>query len=189
MLFRLRDPADQPAWREFDRRYGELIVRYCLACGIQWNDAEDIRQMVLHNLSRSMPGFEYDAARGRFRDYLRRVVRHAIARHQSRHTASEIALENDVLDSFAGGQPDNGDAVWEQQWIRRHCQLALKTLRREADPQHVAIFERLLAGDEIGELAESFELKQESIRKIKQRMKERLQGLIARQLRDEDHDA
>lgn len=189
LLVRLRDPADQKAWRDFDRRYGELIVRYALARGLQLTDAEDVRQLVLINLSRSMPGFEYDATRGRFRDYLRIVARHAIARHQSRHAGREIALDHDVLEAMAGGDTAERDQAWERQWVRRHCLIAIGTLRREADRAHVDIFERLLAGDDVAAVAASRGLSEVAVRKIKQRIKVRLTGLIARQLREEDGDA
>src|SRR3954469_2676729 len=84
LLERLRDAGDAAAWREFDRRYGELIVRYARARGLQQADAEDVRQAVLLSLSRSMPRFEYSPARGRFRHYLGRVVRNAVSRWGSR---------------------------------------------------------------------------------------------------------
>jgi hypothetical protein len=32
LLDRVRDPADQAAWRAFDIRYGELILTYCAGC-------------------------------------------------------------------------------------------------------------------------------------------------------------
>ncbi|MCA9253978.1 MAG: sigma-70 family RNA polymerase sigma factor, partial [Phycisphaerales bacterium] len=73
LLLRIRDPDDQRAWREFDGAYGELIVRYCRARGLQLVDAEDVRQLVMLNLSRSIPRFEYQPEVGRFRDYLRTI--------------------------------------------------------------------------------------------------------------------
>ena len=47
LLIRLRRPADEAAWREFDAAYSELIVRYCRRLGLQLADAEDVRQLVL----------------------------------------------------------------------------------------------------------------------------------------------
>ncbi len=41
LLERVRDPANDAAWAEFDRSYGELILRYCHRCGLQHSDAED----------------------------------------------------------------------------------------------------------------------------------------------------
>ena len=189
LLLRMRDPDDGRAWREFDRRYGELIVRYCRARGLQLMDAEDVRQLVLLSLSRSMPRFEYQPDLGRFRDYLRRTVRNAIIRYANRHTSPEVGLEPVTLESVAPIGADEMDAEWERQWTRLHCREALRTLRTESNAEHVDVFERLLAGDSIQDAAAAFGITPEAVRKIKQRAKERLQALILRQLREEDgHD-
>ena len=186
LLLRMRDPADAHAWREFDAAYGELIVRYCRARGLQLMDAEDVRQLVMLNLSRTMPRFEYRPELGRFRDYLRTTVRNAITRYARRHNGDEIGLDTGTLESMAAGDADALDAEWDRQWTRLHCRIALATLRRESDPRHADVFERLLGGESIQNVAGAFGISPESVRKIKQRAKERLQALIARQLRRED---
>ncbi len=63
LLRRLRDPQDHDAWREFDARYGELVLRYCLSRGLQHSDGEDVRQMVMLSLSRTLRSFEYSPRR------------------------------------------------------------------------------------------------------------------------------
>lgn len=85
LLLRLRDPSDAAAWRDFDHTYRDLILGYCHARGLQLGDAEDIRQTVMMNLSKAAQGsFEYRPERGRFRNYLARIVQNAIRRHFSR---------------------------------------------------------------------------------------------------------
>src|SRR5690348_14597759 len=78
LLSRVRNPSDDQAWREFELKYRELILRFCRRQGMQQADAEDVIQIVLANLLRSLPNFLYDRNRGRFRDYLYRSVRNAI---------------------------------------------------------------------------------------------------------------
>ncbi|MCB9856690.1 MAG: sigma-70 family RNA polymerase sigma factor [Phycisphaerales bacterium] len=185
LLLRMRDPDDHRAWHDFDAAYGELIVRYCRARGLQLSDAEDVRQLVMLSLSKSMPRFEYRPEIGRFRDYLRRTVRNAITRYMQRHNNDEIGIDTIALESMSVGD-DAMDAEWDRQWTQLHCRTALRSLRRESDPRHVDVFERLLNGDSIQCAAESFGMSPESVRKIKQRAKQRLQALIARQLRQED---
>ena len=76
---RMRDHQDDEAWREFERRYRDLIVRYCLKRGLQRNDAEDVRQMVLLNLARQLllrrPQWSRSARRSRRRARCTRAVR------------------------------------------------------------------------------------------------------------------
>ncbi len=189
LLMRVRDPTDRRAWHEFDARYGDLIRGYCRSCGLQLSDCEDVRQLVMMQLAAALGSFSYDPARGRFRAYLRRVIRNAISRHFERHTARERGLDQEVLNGLAITADGPDDALWEQQWVRHHCRLALQTLRRSADPCSVEVFDHLLAGHTIGRTAEAFGMTPERVRKIKQRIKERLQVIVASQIRDEDGDA
>jgi RNA polymerase sigma-70 factor (ECF subfamily) len=185
----LRDANDVLAWREFDARYGALVVAYCRSRGLQFSDAEDVRQFVMLNLCRTLPGFEYQPARGRFRNYLGCVVRNAVARHMRRHTGSEQALPIDGLDAPADPEPDEGDGLWEQEWVRHHCRRAMMTLRQTHDPHSIEIFERLLAGDPIQHVADRFSTTAEAVRKTKQRLRDALREIVDRQIREEDTDA
>ncbi|MDA0666364.1 MAG: hypothetical protein O3A95_09370 [Planctomycetota bacterium] len=67
LLLRLRDASDEKAWNEFDDTYRGLILGYCRRRGLQHGDAEDVRQMVMMNLSKAAQGsFAYNPERGRF---------------------------------------------------------------------------------------------------------------------------
>jgi len=186
LLSRLRDSANDAAWEEFEARYGELILRYALARGLQHADAEDVRQVVLISLSKSLRTFQYSPQRGRFRDYLGRVVRNAVARMRARPRAIPIALEEDMGTLSGGGHEACVDEVWEQEWVDHHYRLALKTVRESVEPQTVAVFERLIAGRTTEEAAREFDLSTQAVHKIKQRIRDRMEELIAAQIREED---
>ena len=188
LLLRLRDTQDRQAWREFDRRYGELVIGYCRSRGLRLADAEDIRQIVMLNLARGLPGFDYQPARGRFRDYFLRVVRHAISRHFDRHAGRETVLSNDVLDATAPVQ-DAPAPQWEEQWVRHHCRLALRELRASFEPRAIDIFHRLLEGVSAPQIAGELAMTPEAVRKTRQRVKDRLREIVRRQISAEDgHD-
>jgi RNA polymerase sigma-70 factor (ECF subfamily) len=78
LLVRIRRTTDSAAWSQFVRIYSPLIYRYCRRCGLQDSDAADITQNVMHTVMRTIGTFEYDAARGRFRGWLRAVTRSRI---------------------------------------------------------------------------------------------------------------
>lgn len=184
LLQRLRDRADQVAWREFDRRYGELIVRYARSQGLQLADAEDVRQVVLTSLSKAMPGFEYSRERGRFRHYLGRVVRNAVIRW--RPNGRESALqEGSGADPAA--EPVE-DPQWDREWVRHHYRLAMESVRASFDPRSIAIFDRLLAGVDVGVVSSEFGVSTQAVHKVKQRIRDRLAELIAAQVRREEGD-
>ena len=188
LLSRVRNPADDSAWREFDAKYRELILRYCRARGLQTSDAEDVRQIAMANLAKSLRSFEYKPARGRFRGYLGQVVRSAISHHFRRPDAQARALDTGVL---AGVEADDGgqaDDLWEREWVRHHYRLAMQTVRAAFDPKSVQIFDRLLAGDDASQLASGFQTTTQAIHKVKQRIRDRLREVIADQIRQEDDD-
>lgn len=180
LLVRVRRP-DAPAWELFERRYGPLVLAYAMRMGLSLADAEDVRQDVLVALTRAMPAFAYDPARGRFRDYLRSAVRHAVSRRAMRHAVGPVRLHEDGASTRA-----DADDHWEDQWRRHHCRLAMETLRRSESARNVEVFTMLLAGADAGQVAEAMGISSEAARKIKQRVRDRLREIVLSQIRDED---
>jgi RNA polymerase sigma factor (sigma-70 family) len=191
LLSRIRDPADERSWREFSDQYGELILRYCRRRGLQHTDAEDVRQIVLLSLAQAFQrsgadgkGFRYSPERGRFRDYLGATVRHAIQRYLSRHGRAAAGLPMDVEDAAETAPAQ--DPLWEREWTDHHFRIAMATLSGGFEPRSLEVFRRLMAGAEARLVAEEFAVSAEAVRKIKQRILDRLKDLVAEQVRQED---
>jgi RNA polymerase sigma factor (sigma-70 family) len=182
LLARVRDPRDAEAWSQFERRYGDLVLSYCRARGLQASDAEDVRQMVMAKLVSSLRKFEYRPEAGGFRHYLRRVIRGEIIRHAARHAdaAHTVSIEQDAPSE------DVGDEVWEQEWMRNHFRLAWSGVREDVAPGTLEVFRQLLAGVSTAGVAGALGMTEAAVRKVKQRMCERLRDAIAEQLRDEE---
>lgn len=186
LLERLRDPADQEAWREFNLKYRELILRYCRRRGLQEPDADDICQWVMLGLARAASGFRYDPRRGRFRSYLGRAVGHAIARHVLPRESRGQALDPSFLEDLSTAGTEGTDATWEQEWMMHHYRLAMRTVRANFDAKSVGVFESLRDGESVASVALTCGLSMQAVHKIKQRVRNRLMELIDAQVRDED---
>ncbi len=184
LLERVRDPANDAAWAEFDLRYGELILRYCHRCGLQHSDAEDVRQIVLMSLASALRSFEYHPQRGRFRSYLGRVVRNAVTRHATRPDGRMPVLCID--ETAADGADEPPDERWEQEWIAHHLRRAMQTIRRTTDPGRVEIFDRLLAGASVAQVAREHGMTTDAVHKVKQRVRDHLKLLVAGQVDEEE---
>ncbi len=77
LLARLRyHPADGAAWNEFVEHYGRHIYRWCRACGLQDDDAEDVTQDILLRLAGKLHEFAY-TPKSSFRGWLKTVARRA----------------------------------------------------------------------------------------------------------------
>jgi RNA polymerase sigma-70 factor (ECF subfamily) len=78
LLIRVRDPADQAAWREFVEIYRPIILRLARQKGMQEADAEDVAQEVLAAVAKAVEQREHDPKRAKFRTWLNRVAQNAI---------------------------------------------------------------------------------------------------------------
>ncbi len=186
LLERFHGGADGAAWREFDARYGELILRYARRCGLQHSDADDVRQMVMVKLTRALPEFQYAAGRGRFRSFLGRIVRNEIARYFGSPSGAPLRVDIRGVNATREADDEQPDDRWDREWIDHHLRLAMQQVRRSCEPRSIEVFERLLAGDSIDAVASAFRMTAQGVHKIKQRMRDRLKGLVAAQIDEED---
>lgn len=187
LIGRLRSPDDHDAWRRFDATYGGLIVSYARRRGLSLADAEDVRQIVLLSLVKAMPGFTLQPERGRFRSYLGRVVGNAIQRHRTRpHRQREVLeLDTTLLATLVDAE-GRSDLVWEEEWASHHLRLALRRLRESFDPRSVAVFNRLLGGERVADVASAMGMSRAAVHKVKQRVRNRLKQLVAEQIDEEE---
>jgi RNA polymerase sigma-70 factor (ECF subfamily) len=187
LLSRVRNPADHEAWLEFDRRYRALLLGYCRRRGVPHIDAEDLVQKVLTNLTTTLPGFVYDPNRGRFRDYLYRSTKNAIGEWAARPNRHWQPLDTNVAVDRPGAAASDVDAtLWEQEWVAHHYRLALATVRQTFEPRSVEIFDRSVAGAKVADLAREYEMSAPAVHKVRQRIRDRMEELIAQQVREED---
>jgi len=186
LLLRVRDARDVLAWTEFDRRYGPLVLAYCRATGWQPTDAEDIRQLVMAKLAKSLRGFEYRPEAGGFRRYLRKVIRGEMIRVSSRHKLALSAVPVEGHSVEARSEPEDAECLWEREWMRHHFRLAWTAVRESSEPASLEIFRRLLAGASAAGIAQAMDMTEGAVRKVKQRMCERLKAAITEQILDEE---
>ena len=62
----------------------------------------------------------------------------------------------------------------------------MRQLRTTCDARTLEVFDELVGGKSIADVASLFDATPEAIRKTKQRVKERLQEIVAAQIADED---
>jgi len=185
-LQRLKQSQAQDTWREFDSRYGELVIGYCRSRGLQPSDAEDIRQITMISIAKVLHNFQYNPTRGRFRSYLRRVVQSVILRHIRSDRPAPLSLDVDSLSAHIEKDDGQIDELWENAWIRHHYRLAMKTLRETCDAKTLAIFDRFLAGETVADVARLFGMNEEAVRRARLRVKNKLKELIESQISEED---
>ncbi|MBK7642163.1 MAG: sigma-70 family RNA polymerase sigma factor [Planctomycetes bacterium] len=186
LFSRLRTGEDDHAWREFDARYRELVLRYCAARGLQPDDAEDVLQMVLMGFARALANFRYDPGKGRFRSYLGRCVAHAIARLKQGRRLDAGQIAGEFVIELEDPAQSELDREWEVEWTDHHLRLAMESVRSEFEPRSIEVFEYLKQGASIEETAQHFAMTVAAVHKVKQRVRERLRERVAEQIAAED---
>src|SRR5262245_59915563 len=78
LIRKIRDPRDSQAWTEFYTIYGPLVLRYARKKGLSRDDAEDIQSQIMSAVVQQIGAFEYDKARGGFKNWSRRMTHNKI---------------------------------------------------------------------------------------------------------------
>jgi RNA polymerase sigma-70 factor (ECF subfamily) len=69
----------EDAWAVFQAGYRGVILGWCQRCGLDPHAAEDLTQEILIKLLDALPRHRHNPDRGRFRSWLKTVVRHVLA--------------------------------------------------------------------------------------------------------------
>lgn len=142
LLERLREGEGVMAWDEFFGRYWHLVFVTARNRGCQEHTAEEIVQEVMLTVFQQRDVFQYDPSKGRFRDWLRTVVRNAVAKHR-REPAQRVRArggESDVPLPEPIGDVGLDDA-WDAAFERSLLTALLDVVRREVAPETYQAFE------------------------------------------------
>ena len=157
LLSRLRDWQDQEGWQEFFDTYWRLIYNVARKAGLNEVEAQDVVQETFIYLSRRMPKFQYDRARGSFKSWLRVVTRSRINVYRRTEKADEKFIREPSLVNAGNGAdateavPDpTGDAldeVWQHEWEENLVSTAFRRLRSKVSSQQLLIYRTTMLGD------------------------------------------
>jgi len=123
LLERIRDHDNGSAWRTFCDVYSPLLYDYCRKRGLQSSDSADVVQETLLRVTKGILTFEYDPGRGRFRDWLYKIVYHEICR-MARQRKSTTEVTQITTELFA--EDDRG---WNEHFHHHIMRTALERIR------------------------------------------------------------
>jgi RNA polymerase sigma factor (sigma-70 family) len=150
LLSRLKDWEDQPGWSEFFDTYWRLIYNVARKSGLGEVEAQDVVQNTFIYLTRKMPRFRYDRARGSFRSWLRVVTRSRINVYLRQERARDCFIRESLPVSDSDRTDDSleipdptGDALdelWQREWEENLLSTATRRLRSKVSSQQLLIF-------------------------------------------------
>jgi len=157
LLSRLRDVQDQDGWSEFFDRYWRLIYNVARKSGLSDVEAQEVVQSTFIYLSRRMPKFRYEPARGSFKSWLRAVTRSRINVYRRREKADEKLMrepfegrgDDDELavDQVPDPAADALDEVWQREWEQNLLDAGYRHVRAKVSSQQLLIFRLATKGD------------------------------------------
>jgi len=175
-----RDPGSV-RWEEFAERYAPLIERFVRAesaahgAAIPTHDRDDLVQETLVAVSRALPSFRYDPARGRFRGYLCRIVQNLASRYRRSLAERREALGLDAAMEACGARAAAARRLDAAQTALMGRALALALHRVFSDgrfrPNTKAVFRRFVVeGRPVGDVAAEFKMRPNAVYQIKDRV-------------------
>jgi RNA polymerase sigma factor (sigma-70 family) len=182
LLERLRDGANALAWDEFFGHYCPTIYAFARHRGCSEHTAEEMVQEVMLAVFEHRDVFQYDPARGRFRDWLGSVVGNKVAEHRRRRANRLRGAGGDADDRLLDQAADqqSPDAAWEAIFESSLLLALLDVVRRETSARVYLAFELVtlegLSGSEAGRLTG---LSRNAVYKANKRVLQRLVDLGA----------
>jgi RNA polymerase sigma factor (sigma-70 family) len=187
LIQRVQNQQDEQSWAEFVHVYRRYIYAIIRSMNISEHDTEDILQQVLINLWNSLPKMDYEKI-NRFRSWLSTVTKNCVTDFIRKRTREAKRLEkagqDDTLTYLKAIRLPEIDSIAEREWEVHLTNIALENIEPLFSGKAVDAFRLTLKGKSVEEIAKELDLKENSVYRLKNRVKERLIQEI-RHLRDE----
>jgi RNA polymerase sigma factor (sigma-70 family) len=148
LLSRLRNWDDQEAWRAFFDTYWKLIYNAAVRAGLNDAEAQDVVQETVIAISRKLPEFTYDPAKGSFKTWLMRQTTWRVAAQVRKrlpvepsppgpHTGSRTTTLERVPDPALPAL----EAMWNEEWENNLLDAALRRIKAKVDAKQLQIYD------------------------------------------------
>ena len=147
LVNRLRDMEDESSWRSFFETYGRLLYNFARKSGLNDQEAQDVVQETVIAVARKMPEFQYDPARGSFKQWLLLISRRRIQDHFRRVYRSLPRANGMQAPERVCSEPTPDaamDAAWETEWSENLFRSALERVRQRVQPKTYQVFDYLV---------------------------------------------
>jgi RNA polymerase sigma factor (sigma-70 family) len=180
LLLRLRDQYDDAAWQEFTDAYSGYVLAVSRRAGVSPSDEKDLLQAVLLKAWKELPGFRYDAGKGRFRGWLATMTKRTVYNHHrtnSRRVDREAKWASEVAVDWTDAEVDR---ISDEEWQRHVAELAWRQVSESLTPVAREVFVRLTNGESPEAVAESQGVSRNAVALYKTRIRKKLVREIGR---------
>lgn len=177
LLQRASDPDDHKAWEEFEQYYREFIrmVLFQMNCNV--DDHNDLVQEILLRIWKTLPELNYNRDRARFRTWLSHLIRNKVIDHfrklkrvnqKQERVKEEVDHEKSII-----SEPELVEVI-QKEWEVHIVKLALNNISSLFTERAIEAFELGMEGVKTAQIAEKLGIKENSVIKLRNRVKHRL---------------
>lgn len=166
---------DEAAWHDFIEFYKPLIVLRGRDLKLTDQELEELQQEVCLAVHKHGVAGRYDPAKGRFRDYLRKIITNcAISILTSRPSGEDIA----VIANLPIKEDKN---VADEEWRKFIYDKALEEFRSSCEPATYMAFDLYVQRElPVAEVASILSMSEDQVYQTKSRSIKRLREIVAR---------
>ena len=174
---KLRDQHDDKAWQEFESLYRGYIAAVLRNAGVPDHSNEDLIQDVLLKTWKSLPDFQYDKSRGRFRYWLNTVTVNTVRswfRKEKRLREALDPEEQVLLDRFVGQASQSElEEISERQWKIHVAKLAWERVSPQLSNKVKTVYQAITDGEPTDSIAHRMEIQRNTVNVYKMRVEQR----------------
>lgn len=120
--------GDEISWFDFYETYRPLIITRGRDFNLNSAELEELCQQVVIDIFKMGKKFKYDPEKGRFRDYLRRVISHNAIDLLRVRKKNGVPLDENMHEIYDPPQKN-----WDEEWHRHILNQALAILRTQLE--------------------------------------------------------
>lgn len=184
LLQKIKDNHDERSWEDFVFYYRDFIFNVVVKMNISHHDAEDITQRVLIKLWKTLPQFNYQPEKGRFRGWLCRITGNEVkdffrARGRSPLVDLEDQEEQDSLTDRLSNLPEI-ENIAKEEWRTYVSKLAWSNIVDSIDHKTAECFLMFARGQSIKEIVTTLGVAESTTYVYKKRVQDKLRNEIIR---------
>lgn len=173
--------GEEVAWEDFVNSYRNLIYLRGDDRGLFEYEKADLVQDVMLSLFKNEVILKFDKAKGRFRDYLKKIIdRRAfdiLRKRKDKESSLQSMAEGGAL--FESSEYEQAEKNWECEWQRHLLQQALDQVKSQVNSTtYEAVIMLLVESIEPEQVADILGLSLESVYVAKHRVLKRLKPIV-----------
>jgi RNA polymerase sigma-70 factor (ECF subfamily) len=180
LLQRACDRSDEAAWAEFAGYYRDFIYMVVHKMGIKHPDSDDLVQASFLKIWKNIDRFKKDDGSATFRTWLSTMIRNLVINHINQRkgsTAKQQMMEDNrnLLPEFLSPLSESEvDKMIQNEWQAYIVNLAMQNIRTLFSERAIEIFSLLLDGADAKTISVRYGIEENSVHKLKNRVKNRL---------------